>query len=117
MFCLDWNYDTIYAMSDKMDSGQFLTVTEFFDLKIEPLRQEIHMMRKAIEKLSVGMVTQSEYQQIQSECADQGQQLVALDDRLDKLEHYHNVGMWAFRTLVGIATAVSIAALIRLLMG
>ncbi len=105
------------CMNDKMDSGQFLTMTEFFDLKIEPLRQEIQMMRRAIEKLSVGMVTQSEYQQIQSECADQGQRIAGLDDRLDKLEHYHNVQMWGFRIMVSIGTAVSIAGLIKWMVG
>lgn len=75
------------------------------------------MMRYAIEELSKEMVSKQEWQRIRQQADAHQTQLAEFEDRIEQLEHYHSVGMWAFRTLAGIATAVAIAAMIRFLLG
>jgi len=104
-------------MSDRTDTGQFLTIQEIFDLRIEPLRQDVRMMRQAIEQLSKAMVSEGDWEQMRQQCLDHNSQLLALDERIDKLEYYHSVGMWGFRILVSIGTAVGIAGLIKWMVG
>jgi len=75
------------------------------------------MMRQAMEELTAGMVTQQEWQRMRDMCQEHQKKLSDLDERIDTLEHYHNVGMWFFRAGWGVAAAVIIAATIRFLLG
>jgi len=104
-------------MDDKSEIGPTVSYKEYLSLSIEPLRQEMKMMRQAVEELSKGMVTQAEWQRMRETCRDHEQKLLALDERIDKLEHYHNVGMWVFRAGWGVAGAVIIATTIKFLLG
>lgn len=102
---------------EKTTTGQFLSFKEYLSLSIEPLRQEVKMLRQAIEQLSVGVVSQAEWEKMGKSLEGLQARLDQLDERVDALEHYHSVGMWAFRTLAGVATAVTIALMIKFLVG
>lgn len=109
--------DIMPGMDEQNQAGHFVPIREYLTLSIEPLRQEVKMLRQAIEQLSTGMISQAEWERMDGKCKEYGVRLDALDERLDTLEHYHSVGMWAFRTLAGIATAVTIALAIKWLVG
>lgn len=111
------NCDIMPGMDEQNQAGHFVPIREYLTLSIEPLRQEVKMLRQAIEALSTGMISESEWQRMDEKCNEAGRRLDVLDERLDTLEHYHSVGMWAFRTLAGIATAITIALLIKWLVG
>ena len=101
-------------MDDKRTETGQLVVNwrEIFDLRLEPIRQEMTMTRRAIEKLSEGMISAQEWQRMNEQCALMKARLDTLENRVEDLEHYHSVGMWAFRVAVGVTTAVSTAGLI-----
>ena len=102
----------------RTDSGQLvINWREIFELRLGPLQQEMRMMRQALEKLSEGMISASEWQRMKEQCQAVQTRLYVLDDRVEELEHYHAVGMWAFRIAVGMTTALSTAALIAYLLG
>lgn len=105
------------GMEDRTESGQFISMREFFDLRLEPVSQEIRRMRQAIEELTKETISYAEWEKLNQACQDHNKRLNALDERIDRLENYHSIGMWGFRILTGVATAVTIALAIKWLVG
>ena len=100
------------------DTGQLIVDwREIFELRLEPLRSEMSMVRRALEKLSEGMISAQEWQRMNEQGNAREIKIKALEDRVEELEHYHAVGMWGFRIVAGISTAVATAALITYLVG
>jgi len=100
----------------RTETGQLIVPwREILELRLDPLRQEMAMVRRALEKLSEGMISAAEWQRLIEQGQAREVRIEALEDRIEDLEHYHSVGMWAFRIVVGVATATATAGVITYL--
>lgn len=101
--------------TQKTSSGDVvLSWREYLASVINPLREEVVNLKDAISKLSVN---DSEFVYLRQQCEKHKAKIENLENRIEKLEQYHSVGMWAFRLFQGVAVAVAIAAIVSMLLG
>ena len=81
----------------------------------EYIQIQINNVEREINRLNANHVDKTRYDQLRLQVAslseliqEREQRFHSLDERLEVLETHDSIGLWAFRLVVGVATAILI---------
>lgn len=78
-----------------------ISIREYLQLQITTLEREI-------SRLQSSNVDKARFDQLRLQVASLSEAVQELEQRLDVLEDHDSIGMWAFRLIVGVGTALTI---------
>lgn len=84
-----------------MDNQERVSLKEFIELQFKALEKEIN-------SLSANQVDKNGFDGLRLQVASLAEGFQELEKRLETLEDHDQIGMWVFRIVVGVTTALLI---------
>lgn len=78
-----------------------ISLKSYIELQIKSIEREL-------SRLSADHIDKHRYDQLRLQVGGMAEGMQELEKRLEILEDHDRVGMWAFRVLVGVCTALAI---------